>query len=100
MNIYLCLENEERKVHDMTCQKEHRFLPEYITLPESQDNRTGDRHICAGCAYEEGLNDGLNGKHRQTNLSHLPSSQAGNVRHKGAIEAYNYGYDEGQRRAQ
>ena len=41
------------------CQKNHRYLPEYTNLPTSQDDQSGDRHVCAGCAYEAGLDDGL-----------------------------------------
>ncbi len=83
----------------MICNKNHRYLPDFTSFPESQDNQNGDRHICAGCAYEEGLKDGLNGKSKKRDLSHLPESQAGTVRHKGAIEAYNAGYAEGKRRS-
>ena len=83
----------------MYCDKNHRYLPDFSALPDSQDNQSGDRHICAGCAYEEGLKDGLNGSIRKNDLSHLPYSQAGTVRHKGAIEAYAAGYSEGQRRS-
>ncbi len=82
----------------MICNKQHRYLPEYDNLPESQDNRSGDRHICAGCAYEEGLKDALNGNPKNDDLAHLPLSQAGSVRHKGAIESYNLGYKEGLKR--
>ena len=81
----------------MICKKMHRFLPEFLNLPESQDNQSGDRHICAGCAYIEGLRDALNDNPKSTNLSGLPESQAGTVRHRGAIEAYNAGYLEGMR---
>jgi hypothetical protein len=81
----------------MICNKNHRYLPNFSTLQESQDNQSGDRHICAGCAYVEGLKDALNGVSRQTDLSHLHESQAGTVRHKGAIEAYREGYAEGLR---
>lgn len=42
----------------MICKKEHRYLNEYNSLPEAQDNQHGDRHICAGCAYDEGYNEG------------------------------------------
>ena len=83
----------------MICNKNHRYLEEYKTLPESQDNKSGDRHICAGCAYELGLKDGLDGSVRKGNLSSLPESQAGSVRHKGAIEAYNEGYNEGRKKS-
>ena len=33
----------------MICKKDHRYLNEYNSLPEAQDNQHGDRHICAGC---------------------------------------------------
>ena len=83
----------------MICKKNHRYLPEYANLPDSQDNQSGDRHICAGCAYEEGLKDGMAGNPRNRDLSHRPESQAGTVRHKGAKEAYDEGYNEGFRRS-
>ena len=79
------------------CEKEHRFYDEFLELPISQDNQSGDRHICAGCAYVEGMKDAINKNTRQTDLSHLPESQAGAVRHKGAIEAYNMGYNHVER---
>jgi len=82
----------------MICTKKHRYLEDYKSLPESQDNRSGDRHTCAGCAYEAGLSDALDRREKQIDLSHLPESQAGTVRHKGAKEAYDEGYAEGQRR--
>lgn len=37
------------------CNKQHRYLQGFNELPEAQDNRNGGRHICAACAYEEGL---------------------------------------------
>ena len=80
------------------CNKKHRYLEEYTSLSDAQDNKYGDRHICAGCAYEEGLQDGLKGNERKTDLSHLPFSQAGTVRHKDAKEAYDKGYDEGRKK--
>ena len=52
------------------CNKKHRYLEEYTSLSDAQDNKYGDRHICAGCAYEEGLQDGLKGNERKTDLSH------------------------------
>jgi len=55
----------------MICNKKHRYLKEYDKLPDAQDNQYGDRHICAGCAYEEGLRDGLAGNTPQRDLSHL-----------------------------
>ena len=55
-----------------TCNKQHRYLEGFNELPEAQDNRNGGRHICAACAYEEGLKDALNGNLPQSDLSHLP----------------------------
>lgn len=81
------------------CTKQHRYLPDYLLLPTSQDNQSGDRHICAGCAYEAGLDDGLHNREPRTDLSDLPTSQAGTVRHKGAMEAYLLGYKYGQERS-
>lgn len=83
----------------MICKKNHRYLSEYASLSEAQDNQHGDRHICAGCAYEEGLRDGMDGNPPKTDFSHLPFSQAGTVRHKDAKEAYDEGYVEGRKRS-
>lgn len=84
----------------MICKKQHRYLAEYATLTDAQDNIKGGRHICAGCAYEEGVKDGMEGQLRKSDLSHLPYSQAGTVRHKDAKEAYDEGYDYGRRISQ
>lgn len=51
------------------CNKQHRYLEGFNELPEAQDNRNGGRHLCAACAYEEGLKDALNGNLPQSNLS-------------------------------
>ena len=78
-------------------QQTTSLLEGFNELPEAQDNRNGGRHICAACAYEEGLKDALNGNLPQSDLSHLPDSQAGTVRHKSAIAAYNLGYQYGKK---
>ena len=51
------------------CNKQHRYLQGFNELPEAQDNRNGRRHICAACAYEEGLKDALQGNSPQSDLS-------------------------------
>ena len=79
------------------CQKSHRYLQEYSELAYSQDDQKGARHKCAACAYVEGLRDALNGHAKKTDLSHLPDSQAGTVRHRDAMEAYEEGYGYGRR---
>ena len=82
----------------MICNKNHRYLPEYASLPDAQDNQNGGRHICAGCAFEVGMRDGLDGKPQRTDLSSLPYSQAGTVRHKDAYAAYKAGYSYGKKK--
>lgn len=83
----------------MICNKNHRYLLEYTSLPDAQDNQSGGRHICAGCAFEAGMRDGLDGKERRTDLSFLPYSQAGTVRHKDAKVAYDAGYELGRKKS-
>ena len=39
----------------MICKKDHRYLNEYNSLPEAQDNQNGDRHIRAGYLFHNGL---------------------------------------------
>ena len=65
------------------CKKQHRYLEGFNELPEAQDNKYGGRHICAASP--------------QSDLSHLPDSQAGTVRHKSAIDAYILGYKYGKK---
>ncbi len=79
------------------CNRKHRFLPEYEALPYAQDNQNGGRHICAGCAFEAGVQDGMAGRPLRTDLSDLPYSQAGTVRHKDAYEAYQAGHAYGKK---
>lgn len=81
---------------DEICKKDHRDLEELKSLPYAQDNKSG-RHICAGCAYEQGLRDGLDGKAKLETFDHLPRSQAKAVRHKSAKEAYDLGYEIGRK---
>lgn len=84
----------------MACNKNHRYLSDYTCLPDSQANTEQDRHKCCGCAYELGLRDGLSGQTRKESLPDtIPVSQAGTVRHKDAMTAYYWGYEEGVRRA-
>lgn len=80
----------------MSCNKNHRYYPQFLDLTPAQDNQTGGRHKCAGCAYVDGLNDALNGMQRRQDLSYLPESQAGTVRHKDAMQAYLEGYAFGE----
>lgn len=77
------------------CEKRHRNYSMFDDLPNAQDNQNGGRHKCAACAYVEGLQDALKEQPKKNNLSHLPFSQAKNIRHKDAKMAYDKGYDYG-----
>ncbi|MGX2971327.1 hypothetical protein [Helicobacter sp. T3_23-1059] len=79
----------------MLCNKQHRHYPQFLDLAPAQNNQAGGRHKCAGCAYVDGLLDALNNQPTKTDLSHLPESQAGAVRHKDAMQAYLEGYTYG-----
>ncbi|WP_373753279.1 hypothetical protein [Neisseria weixii] len=82
------------------CKKEHRYAESFKNLPDSQSPEQG-RHLCAGCAYEEGYTDGLNNQDQRTLESlNLPKSQAGSVRHKSAQAAYSLGWQEGRQKFQ
>ena len=78
------------------CQSEHRYRPSLEGLPDSQG---GDgRHKCAGCAYEQGYDDGFEGRGRQPNLEQWSDSQAGTGRHRDVWAAYDLGYGLGETR--
>lgn len=76
------------------CNKNHRYDEKFSSLPWDQGG-TG-RHICAGCAYERGYNDGIVRKESiHLDLDSLNESQAGVVRHKSPHAAYALGYQDG-----
>lgn len=78
------------------CQKEHRYDEKFSRLPESQEFYMKDRrHQCAGCAFEQGYNDGISGSIKNFRVEELNISQAGVVRHKDPLKAYEWGYEEG-----
>ena len=81
----------------MACNKEHKETDLVVkNLPISQGNF--ERHKCASCAYEKGLE---NGKQKLLNfdlevfISKLEESQKGYRRHRSAIEAYTLGFFHG-----
>ncbi|NYA24703.1 hypothetical protein HZI65_01305 [Haemophilus haemolyticus] len=84
----------------MECNKGHQYAQLLDSLPDSQKISDG-RHLCAGCAYDEGHSDGFaNRKKRTINDLRpiLPYSQAGTGRHKSALAAYELGYLHGQQK--
>lgn len=81
----------------MPCTKKHEITDQIVKdLPLSQGNF--ERHKCASCAYEKGLENG-NKKLLNFNLedfiSNLEESQKGFRRHRSAIEAYTLGFFHG-----
>ncbi|MCX6231148.1 MAG: DGQHR domain-containing protein [Bacteroidetes bacterium] len=81
---------------DGICKRPHRFDSIFAELPESQKFYTKDvRHKCAGCAFDQGYEDAIKGITNGIRLDELDISQAGTVRHKDPIEAYNMGYRSG-----
>ncbi len=80
----------------MICKREHRYLPDLESLPDSQGGP--GRHRCAGCAYEQGYDHAMAGKGRNLDFDSLDDSQAGTGRHKDTEAAYNLGYDNGSKR--
>ena len=78
----------------MQCTKPHRYWSVLDNLPISQAD-TG-RHQCAGCAYEQGYDDFVEGRRHHLSTNKLKDSQAGNARHKDVQDAYNLGYERAQ----
>ncbi|MDE8035693.1 hypothetical protein OQ257_11055 [Actinobacillus equuli subsp. equuli] len=76
-----------------TCNKQHRYDERFNALPDNQGG--SGRHLCAGCAYDEGKKDGKIGKQRKIEDLNLLPSQAGTVRHKDVQSAYDLGYKDG-----
>lgn len=81
----------------MACEKEHLEADLIVEdLPISQGSF--ERHKCASCAYEKGLENGYK-KILNFNLedfiSNLDESQKGLRRHRSAIEAYTLGFFHG-----
>ena len=78
-------------MNDIICEHEHRYDPKFSILPDDQSGAA--RHRCAGCAYQQGFNDGLSRMGElKLDLDRLPISQAGTVRHKSPHAAYALGY--------
>lgn len=77
----------------MICNKNHRYAPILESLPDDQSG--SGRHKCAGCAFEQGVLDGLNNNPMNLDYESLNDSQAGSGRHKDVYEAYKLGYQKG-----
>jgi hypothetical protein len=76
-----------------TCKRKHRYNPIFEHLDFSEEWFGLDtRFHCSGCAYNQGWDDGINGRPNNPNLVILDTSQAGYVRHTNPVQAYNWGY--------
>ena len=79
----------------MICQKQHRYNPDFESLPNDQSHFNG-RHKCAGCAYEHGYKLGTTkAQSLEIDFNVLPDSQAGAVRHRSVQAAFAKGYLDG-----
>ena len=75
------------------CNRTHRSNPIFRTLPFSEEFfGLQKRWYCAGCAYNQGYDDGAVGRPSNPNLAILDQSQASEVRHKNPLTAYDWGY--------
>lgn len=81
----------------MACNKNHSKADLIVkNLPISQGNF--ERHKCASCAYEKGLENGtqkLLNFDLENFITNLKESQRGDRRHRSAIEAYTLGFFHG-----
>lgn len=76
------------------CNSSHRNWPFLESLPKDQGGH--GRHKCAGCAYEQGYQAGLERLEELVmNIDDLPDSQAGAIRHKSPHAAFALGYHDG-----
>jgi hypothetical protein len=81
----------------MACNKNHSKTDLIVKdLPISQGNF--ERHKCASCAYEKGLENGtqkLLNFDLENFITNLEESQRGDRRHRSAIESYTLGFFHG-----
>ena len=77
------------------CKRNHRSNPIFANLPFSEEYfDLPTRWHCAGCAYNQGWEDGIASRPHSPNLDVLDQSQAQNVRHKNPMVAYDWGYND------
>jgi len=96
--LYKALISSIKHSDVIVCRKPHRYDEKFKSLNDSQEfYMVGRRHQCAGCAYEQGYKDAINGLQMNFRVEELNISQAGNVRHKDPKQAYELGYKEGSK---
>ena len=95
---FLLIGNNNANSTISICKQDHRFDKKFLSLIESQEfYMEGRRHQCAGCAYDQGFKDAIEGKESHFRPEELNISQAGTVRHKDPKEAYEWGYSDGKK---
>jgi DGQHR domain-containing protein len=94
--LYKTLINSIKNSEVVICKKAHRHDVKFKALNDSQEYyMVGRRHQCAGCAYDQGYKDALDGKEMNFRVEELNISQASAVRHKDPKEGYELGYKDG-----
>lgn len=94
--LYKDLINSIKNPEVVICKKPHRYDEKFKALDDSQEfYMEGKRHQCAGCAYDQGFNDAIKGLPKNFRVEELNISQAGTVRHKDPMQAYELGYSDG-----
>lgn len=94
--LYKVLISSIKNSEVIICRKAHRYDEKFKSLNDSQEfYMEGRRHQCAGCAYESGFKDAIDGKPMNFKVDKLNISQAGTVRHKDPKQAYELGYEDG-----
>ncbi len=77
----------------MICDHDHAYNRDLNSLPENQ-GKPG-RHLCAGCAFEEGFWQGRDGLAKSFDIINLNEGQRGAARHKDVQAAFDLGYAQG-----
>ena len=94
--LYKNLINSIKNSEVVICKKAHRHDIKFKALNDSQEYyMVGRRHQCAGCAYDQGYKDAIDGKAMNFRVEELNISQAGTVRHKDPKDGYELGYKDG-----
>ena len=71
----------------------HKYDKKLEELPRHQGKQ--GRHLCAGCAYQQGYEDGEKREEPNLKFSKLLGTQGGTGRHKSVECAYCLGYIDG-----
>lgn len=83
----------------MACKEDHLDTdPKVVNIPIDQGGV--GRHLCAACAYDQGVSDGRAGDENidiRAKIESLEESQKGDHRHRSPVVSYMFGYINGVR---